>query len=150
MLSIEDQISSHLVGALNVKASSEEMARAAERPTDNVDAYDLYLRGRGLARPRRGEKSAQCSIEYFEQGIQKDPGFALAYSGLADASLTMYREKKDAFWAQKALSAAQHAEQLKDSIPEVHFYSEAFISGRARTRKPLPSSSAGCNWPQLR
>lgn len=121
LLSIEDQISSHLVGALNVKASSEEMARAAERPTDNVDAYDLYLRGRQALRGPDVVKSAQRSIEYFEQGIQKDPGFALAYSGLADASLTMYREKKDAFWAQKALSAAQHAEQLKDSIPEVHF-----------------------------
>jgi eukaryotic-like serine/threonine-protein kinase len=121
LLSIEDQISSQLVGALNVKASSEEMARAAERPTDNVDAYDLYLRGRQALRGPDVVKSAQRSIEYFEQGIKKDPGFALAYSGLADASLTMYREKKDAFWAQKALSAAQHAEQLKDNIPEVHF-----------------------------
>jgi serine/threonine protein kinase/tetratricopeptide (TPR) repeat protein len=121
LLSIEDQISSQLVAALDVKASSEEMARAAERPTDNVDAYDLYLRGRQALRGPDVEKSAQQSIDFFEQGIKKDPTFALAYSGLADASLTMYREKKDAFWAQKALSAAQHAEQLKDSIPEVHF-----------------------------
>ncbi|HYL68956.1 MAG TPA: tetratricopeptide repeat protein [Candidatus Limnocylindria bacterium] len=121
LLSIEDQISTQLVTALNVKASSEEMARAAERPTDNVDAYDLYLRGRQALRGPDVVKSAQKSIDLFEQGIKKDPTFALAYSGLADASLTMYREKKDAFWAQKALSAAQHAEQLKDSIPEVHF-----------------------------
>ena len=121
LLTIEDQISSQLVTALNVKASSEEMARAAERPTDNVDAYDLYLRGRQALRGPDVVKSAQTSMDYFEQGIKKDPGFALAYSGLADASLTMYREKKDAFFAQKALSAAQHAEQLKDSLPEVHF-----------------------------
>src|SRR4029077_14413034 len=121
LLSIEDQISTQLVTALNVKASSEEMARAAERPTDNVDAYDLYLRGRQALRGPDVVISAQKSIELFEQGIKKDPTFALAYSGLADASLTMYREKKDAFWAQKALSAAQHAEQLKDTIPEVHF-----------------------------
>lgn len=121
LLSIEDQISTQLVTALNVKASSEEMARAAERPTDNVDAYDLYLRGRQALRGPDVVKSAQKSIDLFDQGIKKDPTFALAYSGLADASLTMYREKKDAFWAQKALSAAQHAEQLKDNIPEVHF-----------------------------
>jgi tetratricopeptide (TPR) repeat protein len=121
LLSIEDQISSQLVTSLNIKASSEEMARAAERPTDNVDAYDLYLRGRQALRGPDVVKSAQKSIEFFEQGINRDPAFALAYSGLADASLTMYREKKDAFWAQKALSAAQHAEQLKDTIPEVHF-----------------------------
>jgi serine/threonine-protein kinase len=121
LLTIEDQISSQLVTALNVKASSEEMARAAERPTDNVDAYDLYLRGRQALRGPDVVKSAQASMDYFEQGIKKDPGFALAYSGLADASLTLYREKKDAFYAQKALSAAQHAEQLKDTLPEVHF-----------------------------
>jgi tetratricopeptide (TPR) repeat protein/TolB-like protein len=121
LLTIEDQISTQLVTALNVKASSDEMARAAERPTDNVDAYDLYLRGRQALRGPDVVKSAQKSIEFFEQGIKKDPTFALAYSGLADASLTMYREQKDAFWAQKALSAAQHAEQLKDAIPEVHF-----------------------------
>jgi len=121
LLAIEDQISAQLVTALAVKASSEEMARAAERPTDNVDAYDLYLRGRQALRGPDVVKSAQKSIDFFEQGIKKDPGFALAYSGLADASLTMYREKKDAFWAQKALSAALHAEQLKDNLPEVHF-----------------------------
>ena len=46
VLSIEDQISTQLVSALQVKPTDDEMARASERPTDNVDAYDLYLRGR--------------------------------------------------------------------------------------------------------
>jgi len=121
LLSIEDQISSQLVTALNVKASSEEMARAAERPTDNVDAYDLYLRGRQALRGPDAVKSAQTALSFFEQGIQKDPSFALAYTGLADASMKMYMEKKDSFWAQKAVSAAQQAEQLRDNLPEVHF-----------------------------
>jgi tetratricopeptide (TPR) repeat protein len=121
LLSIEDQISSQLVTALDVKATNEEMARAAERPTDNVDAYDLYLRGRQALRGPDAIKSAQTAIDYFEQGIKKDPSFALAYTGLADASTRMYIEKKDSFWAQKAVAAAQHAEQLKDNLPEVHF-----------------------------
>src|SRR4029077_7581003 len=46
MLTMEDQISAQLVTALAVNPSSEEMAHIAQRPTDNVDAYDLYLRGR--------------------------------------------------------------------------------------------------------
>jgi tetratricopeptide (TPR) repeat protein/TolB-like protein/tRNA A-37 threonylcarbamoyl transferase component Bud32 len=121
LLTLEDQISGGLVAALDVKPSSEEMARTAERPTNNEDAYDLYLRGRQALRGPDVVKSAQSAIDFFEQGIKKDPGFALAYTGLADASLTMYKEKKDAFWAQKALGAAQHAEQLKDSLPEAHF-----------------------------
>ncbi len=121
LLTLEDQISGGLVAALDVRPSSEEMARAAERPTNNEDAYDLYLRGRQALRGPDVVKSAQSAIDYFEQGIKKDPGFALAYTGLADASLTMYREKKDPFWSQKALGAAQRAEQLKDSLPEAHF-----------------------------
>jgi serine/threonine-protein kinase len=66
-------------------------------------------------------KAAQSALDYFQQAVQRDPGFALAYTGMADASLFMYQEKKDSFWAQKAVGAAQRAEQLKDNLPEVHF-----------------------------
>jgi serine/threonine-protein kinase len=121
VLSIEDQIATQLVSALAVKPSDEEMARASQRPTDNADAYDLYLRGRQAIKGPNGAKAAQTALDYFQQAIQKDPGFALAYTGVADASLFMYQDKKDSFWAQKAIGAAQRAEQLKDNLPEVHF-----------------------------
>ena len=121
LLSIEDQISGQLVNALALKPTNEEMARASERPTDNVEAYDLYLRGRQALRAGHTAKNAQTAIDYFQQGIQKDAGFALAYSGLADACVVMYSDKKDSFWSEKALGAAQRAEQLKDDVPEVHF-----------------------------
>ena len=121
LLTLEDQISGQLVTALDVKPSNEELARTAERPTDNVDAYDLFLRGRQALRGPEPVKAAQTAIDYFQGSIQKDPNFALAYTGLASACLTMYHEKKDPFWAEKALGAAQRAEQLKDNLPEVHF-----------------------------
>jgi tetratricopeptide (TPR) repeat protein/TolB-like protein len=121
LLTLEDQISGGLVTALDVKPSDEEMARVAERSTNNEDAYDLYLRGRQALRGPDVVKSAKSAIDFFEQSAKKDPAFALAYTGLADASLTMYREKKDSFWAQKAVGAAQRAEQLKDNLPEAHF-----------------------------
>jgi serine/threonine protein kinase/tetratricopeptide (TPR) repeat protein len=121
VLPIEDQIGNQLVTALDVKPSDEELARASERPTDNIDAYDLYLRGRQALKGPNRTKSAQTALNYFQQAIQKDPGFALAYTGVADASRFMYEDNKDAFWAQKALGAAQRAEQLKDTLPEVHF-----------------------------
>jgi len=121
LLSLEDQISGQLVTALDLKPTSEELAKTAERPTDNVDAYDLFLRGRQALRGPQPIKAAQTAIDYFQKSIEKDPGFALAYTGLSDACLMMYREKKDSFWAEKALGAAQRAEQLKDNLPEVHF-----------------------------
>src|SRR5579863_643028 len=121
LLTIEDQISAQLVSALDIKLTNEEKARTAERPTDNVEAYDLYLRGWQALKGPKGVQSNEAAIDYFEQSVKKDPGFALAYTGLADASMTMYKAKKDNFWAEKALGAAQRAERLKDNLPEVHF-----------------------------
>jgi len=121
LLSIEDQISAQLVTALAVNPTNEEMARATQRPTDNSEAYDLYLRGNQAMKGPDSAKAAKSATDFFEQSIKEDPSFALAYTGLADASLLMYRSNKDSFWSEKALGAAQRAEQLKDSLPEVHF-----------------------------
>jgi serine/threonine protein kinase/tetratricopeptide (TPR) repeat protein len=121
LLTIEDQIYNELTTALELKPSNEEMARTTLRPTENVAAYELYLKGRNIMRGKRDVKSAQSAVDLFDQAIQKDPRFALAYAGLADVSLDMYVFKKEGVWAQKALSAAQHAQALNDNLPEVHF-----------------------------
>jgi serine/threonine protein kinase/tetratricopeptide (TPR) repeat protein/TolB-like protein len=121
LLTIEDQIYNDLVTALDVKPSDEELARNALRPTENVGAYELYLKGRNILRGKRDVKRAQQAVDLFEQATKKDPSFALAYAGLADASIVLYNLSQDAAWSQKALSAAQQAETLNDEIPEVHF-----------------------------
>lgn len=121
LLTLEDQISSQLVTAMDLNATGEEVALSGAHPTDNVAAYDLYLRGRSALRGRQDVKNDQAAADLFGQAVQKDPKFALAYSGLADASLAIYISKKDAFWSARALSAAQQAQQLNDNAPEVHF-----------------------------
>jgi len=60
-------------------------------------------------------------MNFFGDALQKDPGFALAYSGLADANLQMYGQKKDKYWSERAVDAAKKAAQLNDKLPEVHF-----------------------------
>src|SRR5579883_795673 len=119
LFTIEDQIYSQLVAGLDVSPTSDELASAEARPTDNIAAYDLYLRGRNALRGHDG-KSIQSALDYFDQAAKSDPRFALAYTGVADASLRMYKIKKDPFWTQKALVAAQQAQQLNDKLPEVH------------------------------
>ncbi len=121
LLTIEDQIYNELVAALELKPSDEELARNALRPTENVAAYELYLKGRDILRGKRDVKRVQSAVDLYEQAIKKDSGFALAYAGLSDASLVMYNLNHDAAWSQKSLSAAQHAQTLNDEIPEVHF-----------------------------
>jgi len=121
LLTLEDQIYGGVVEALALKPTSEESARATPHPTENFEAYDLYLRGRSSIRGQQDVKNIQAAIGYYEDALKKDPDFALAYAGVAEASLVMYHEKKDGFWSQKALAAAQQAERLNDNLPEVHF-----------------------------
>jgi tetratricopeptide (TPR) repeat protein len=121
LLTIEDQIFGGLTEALESKATGIETSASAAHPTENVDAYDLYLHGRNTLRNSQGKKNVGTAIDFFYRALKKDPSFALAYTGLADASLIMYRESKDSFWAQKALAAAQQAEHLNNSLPEAHY-----------------------------
>jgi len=121
LLTLEDQIYAGLVEALALNPTSEESARATPHPTENIEAYDLYLKGRSAMRGQQDVKNVQTAIGYYEEALKKDPSFALAYAGVADASLVMYHEKKDGFWSQKALAAAQQAERLNDNLSEVHF-----------------------------
>jgi tetratricopeptide (TPR) repeat protein/predicted Ser/Thr protein kinase len=119
LFTIEDQIYTQLVSGLDVNPTSDELASAEARPTDNIAAYDLYLHGRNSLRGHDA-KSIQSALGYFDQAVKADPRFALAYTGLADASLRMYKIKKDPFWTEKALAAAQQAQQLNDKLAEVH------------------------------
>jgi serine/threonine protein kinase/tetratricopeptide (TPR) repeat protein len=121
LLTIEDQIYNELATALELRPSNEELARTTSRPTEDVAAYELYLKGRNIMRGKRDVKSLQSAVSTYQQAIQKDASFALAYAGLADASLDLYVFNKDNLWAQKALAAAQRAQGLNDNLPEVHF-----------------------------
>jgi len=119
LLALEDQIYGRMVGALALKPSNEELARTGAHPTENLKAYDLYLQGRNVLRNSHDAAGISQAISLFEQAIDKDPNFALAYAGLADASLHNYGETKDSIWAQKAVLAAQQAERLSNTAPEV-------------------------------
>jgi len=119
LFTLEDQIYNQLVSALDLNPTNDELASAETRPTDNVAAYDLYLRGRNSMRGH-DNKSIQSALGYFDQALKADPKFALAYTGVADASLRMNSIQKDSLWTQKALAAAQQAQGLNDTLPEVH------------------------------
>jgi serine/threonine-protein kinase len=119
LFTLEDHIYAQVVSAMDVNPTNEENANAEARPTDNVASYDFYLRGRNALRVNDA-KSIQTALDYFNQAVKQDPKFALAYTGVAQASLRMFGLTNDGFWTQKALAAAQQALQLNDKLPEVH------------------------------
>lgn len=120
VLRLEDQIFNDLSDTLTIQRTSEETARNAMRPTQNLEAYDLYLQGASRIRVKPTAKDYQNGLTLFEKAVQLDPGFPLAYAGIADASLRIYRATKDKAALQRAQSAAEEAERLNPNLPEVH------------------------------
>ncbi len=121
LLTVQDEIYTKLVNALELKLGNEELALGAARPTEDVGAYDLYLRARNLVRSKKDEKTVQAALDLYDQAIKKDPAFAVAYAGMSAACIDMYSSTKDSVWSEKALGAAQQAQRLNDNLPEVHF-----------------------------
>ena len=137
LMTLEDQIYASLVNALKVKTTPGEMSVAGAHPTENVAAYDIYLRGRQSLRGQQDPKNIQAAIDLFEQAIKMDSGFALAYTGLSDASMLMYREKKDRFWSERGIAVAKQAERLNPKLPEVHLSLGSAYSATGQTTEAI-------------
>jgi tetratricopeptide (TPR) repeat protein/TolB-like protein len=120
LLTLQDQIYRSILQKLALNPSGEEMTRAASHPTDNIEAYELYINGRNLYRGHPSVDKVRKAIEFYNEALKRDSNFALAYASLADASLTMYRETQDAIWIHKATDAAQQSQSLDDNLLEAH------------------------------
>ena len=137
LLSVEDHIYAKLVSAVEGKTSTESLARVSLHQTENYSAYELYLKGRNAMRGQLDAKNVQSAIDLYEQAVKADSNFAVAYAGIADANLRMYRLTKDADWAEKAVSAAQQAQRLNDSLPEVYFALGSAYTATGKTTEAI-------------
>jgi serine/threonine protein kinase/tetratricopeptide (TPR) repeat protein len=84
IISLQQQIAGDIADKLRSTLSSREKQQVTKQGTQNPDVFELYLKGR-YAWNKRGHSDLVTAISYFNQAIAKDPGYALAYSGLADA-----------------------------------------------------------------
>jgi tetratricopeptide (TPR) repeat protein/TolB-like protein len=137
LLTIEDQIYRRLITALDITQTAEEQARTVVRPTENVDAYQLYLKGRNAMRGQQNPKNVQAALDLYEQALKHDPAFALAYAGISDSALRLYRATKEAPWAEKALSSALQAQQLDEQSIEVHLALGSVYQATGRTAEAI-------------
>ncbi|HSE35773.1 MAG TPA: serine/threonine-protein kinase, partial [Blastocatellia bacterium] len=121
LLSVQREIAKQITSNLRLKLSGEVQTRATRHYTDNPEAYESYLKGRFYWNKRTGE-GLKKSIEFFNQAIEKDPSYALAYAGLSEAYglLPLYTavSPRDSFPQAKA--AAQKALSIDDSLAEAH------------------------------
>jgi TolB-like protein/Tfp pilus assembly protein PilF len=121
IFSVESDIAKSVADALQVKLTGSEKSSITKAPTENPEAYELYLRGRFFWNKRSGAELGKA-IEYFNQAIAKDPNYALAYAGLADSYLLLpnYGSASTQEAVPPARAALKKALELDDSLAETH------------------------------
>jgi TolB-like protein/Tfp pilus assembly protein PilF len=117
----ESDIAKAIADTLRAKLTGSEQQALTARPTENTEAHQLYLRGRYFWNKRTGA-DLKKSIDYFNQAIGKDPNYALAYAGLADAYvlLSAYAEASPKDSLPQAKAAAARALELDSTLGEAH------------------------------
>ncbi|MFB3922691.1 MAG: protein kinase [Terriglobia bacterium] len=115
---LQDEIARSITQALRVALSPQEEKAIAQKPTENAQAYDYFLRGRSFA--RRGTRAdLEFALQMFEKAVSMDPGFALAHAGIAHTcALFHYFHEPQARWIQKGLAACERALKIDSQIAE--------------------------------
>jgi tetratricopeptide (TPR) repeat protein len=117
---MQDAISEKIAVALAAQLSGAERKLLRKHHTDNQEAYHLYLKGRYYLQTRRTEEDMEKTIRCFQQAIDLDPNYALAYVGLADCYVWQrWISPKES--SAKAREAAARALKIDDTLAEAHF-----------------------------
>ncbi len=121
VFALQEDLSKEISEKLRLRLTGEEKQRLTKRYTENAEAYQLYLKGRYYWN-KRTEEGLQKAVEYFQQAVDKDPAYALAYAGLADS----YNLLANWNWLPpreampKAKAAALKALEIDDRLAEAH------------------------------
>jgi serine/threonine-protein kinase len=118
---IQEKVAAEIVRALQVRLSPHEKETLKKRFTENSEAYQLYLQGRFFWN-RRNKDGLETAIKYFEQAIEKDPRYALAWAGIAD-SYSLLGEygnisRKELY--PRAQAAVSKALEIDSRLAEAH------------------------------
>src|SRR4029450_3762167 len=121
IFTVESEIATRIAEILRAKLTSSEKTAIGKRPTENAEAYELYLKGRFFWNKRTGA-DLRTAIEDFNQALGKDPNYALAYAGLADSYglLRAYGAASPADSFPQAKAAAKKALEFDDTLAEAH------------------------------
>ncbi|MEP6993185.1 MAG: protein kinase [Acidobacteriota bacterium] len=118
VFAVQDEIARSIAETLEPQLTGGRAAPLPERPTRNVEAYDLYLKGRHFWKLRR----MRSAIEHFEKAVEKDPGYAVAYTAIADSYSIWGFYGGISTWEAyaRARDAAERAQELTPDSAEVH------------------------------
>jgi TolB-like protein/cytochrome c-type biogenesis protein CcmH/NrfG len=119
---VQDDIARSITQALRISLSPQEEKTIARKPTQNLQAYDYFLRGRNYTR----RENLEFAVQMFEHAIRLDPSFALPHAGIANVCGMQFElHGRDPRWIEKGIAAANRAFELEPQLPEA-------LVGRAR------------------
>jgi len=121
ILTLQEEISKNISQKLSLKLIDEDEKKLTKRSTENIEAYQLYLKGRFHWNKRKIDH-LEKAVDYFTQAIEKDPGYALAYAGLASTYclLPIYSGRPSKDFIPKAERAARKSLELDAMLAEPH------------------------------
>src|SRR5437879_727356 len=121
IFAVESEIAKTIADTLQAKLTGSEKISIAKTPTVNPEAYELYLKGRFFWN-KRTAADLRKGIDYFNRATSKDPGYALAYAGLADSYviLSVFGAASPQDSIPQARAAAKKALELDDTLAEAH------------------------------
>jgi non-specific serine/threonine protein kinase len=123
---VQDEMARKIAEALRVTLSPQELEALADKPTENLQAYDLYLRGKRYAR-RLTRQDVEFALQMFENAVALDASFALAYAACANVCAMYYSFfSRDQIWVERAREASGKAVALRWDLPETHV-SQAWV-----------------------
>jgi TolB-like protein/predicted Ser/Thr protein kinase len=157
IMALQQQIAGDIAEKLRSKLSGAEKQQVMKQGTQSAEAYQLYVKGRYYWN-KRTNTDIKTAISYFNQAIDKDPGYALAYAGLADSYnvLSSYGEDPNDV-TPKSNAAAKKALELDPTLARPHAdlgwnkieYNWDFAGGEAELRKAIeldPSDATAHQW----
>ena len=116
---IQDELARNIAEALRVTLTPQEQQALAVKPTGDLQAYDLFLRGKSYAR-RLTRQDMEFALQMFENAVAIDPRFAVAHAAIANVCAQYhYHYDRGARWLERAGTAAQRASSLNPDAPEV-------------------------------
>jgi len=145
---VQNEVSQKIVDALKVSLTESERELLTQKPTDDLRAYDFYMRGRELLY-LKGRRNTESAIKMFENALAIDSSFASAYAGLAEAYSSMYEWYDGAStWLTKAIDMNQKALALeptsldaKFGIAMVYFHHRRFAESRRAIEEILKENA---------
>ena len=119
VFAVQDEIARNIAEALRVTLSPQEQEAIAAKPTANLQAYDLYLRGRSYAR-RHTRQDLEFALQMLENAVSLDPEFALAHASISNVCAQYhYNYERKKVWLDRSRDASRKAIALQPHLPEV-------------------------------